>query len=56
MKTLLDTWYAQSGQVGPVRIPNLDRYQETYLCLPLHQGLTENDARWVTGLIREFYR
>jgi predicted O-methyltransferase YrrM len=25
MKELLDTWYAQSGQIAPVRIPKLDR-------------------------------
>ena len=37
-------------------LPSLDRYQETYLCLPLHQGLTVADVKKVAGLIREFYR
>ena len=36
-------------------LPNLDRYQETYLCLPLHQALDGDDVLHVVELIRAFY-
>jgi perosamine synthetase len=36
-------------------LPNLDRHQDTYLCLPLHQGLMDGDVERAVGLIREFY-
>ena len=39
MKELLDTWYQQSGQISPVRIPKLDRKRLVQLFG--EHGLTE---------------
>jgi len=36
-------------------LPNLDRYQETYLCLPLYPQLTDEDVERIAGLVRRFY-
>jgi len=36
-------------------LPNLDRYQETYLCLPLYPQLADEDVERIAGLIRTFY-
>lgn len=36
-------------------LPNLDRYESTYLCLPLHHEITEEQAERVITLVRQFY-
>ncbi len=39
---------------GPLRddLPNLDRYQKTYISIPLHDHLTDEDVEYVIEIVR----
>ena len=36
-------------------LPNLDRVDKTLLNLPIHHGVTEQDAYFIVNQIKEFY-
>jgi len=33
-------------------MPNLDKYQDTYICIPMHQGITDDNAQYIVDSIK----